>query len=169
MKAIKIIAILIVLTSVFLTGCQSAEPTAKAGLEDSAYPLDEAYSDEGYPIYDYGTNGDSAYPVFPIDATQLTQVQDWVLVETKVNNQGQTPAKKAFAFMPDGRYSLTTDGGTVEGNWTVDTISGVPMLLLDQNTDQSQGFEIVILDAAGLTLKFEQDGTLIEELYHPAN
>jgi PBP1b-binding outer membrane lipoprotein LpoB len=42
MKAIKIIAILIVLTSVFLTGCQSAEPTAKAGLEDSAYPLDEA-------------------------------------------------------------------------------------------------------------------------------
>jgi hypothetical protein len=158
MKAIKIIAILIVLTSVFLTGCQSAEPTAKAGLEDSAYPL-----------YDYGTNGDSAYPVFPIDATQLTQVQDWVLVETKVNNQGQTPAKKAFAFMPDGRYSLTTDGGTVEGNWTVDTISGVPMLLLDQNTDQSQGFEIVILDAAGLTLKFEQDGTLIEELYHPAN
>jgi hypothetical protein len=169
MKAIKIIAILIVLTSVFLTGCQSAEPTAKTGLEDSAYPLDEAYSDEGYPIYDYGTNGDSAYPVFPIDATQLTRVQDWVLAETKVNNQGQTPAKKAYSFLADGRYSLTTDGRTVEGIWNIDTFSGIPMLLLNQNTDQAQSFEIVILDAAGLTLKFEQDGTLIEELYHPAN
>jgi uncharacterized protein YcfL len=169
MKAIKIIAILIVLTSVFLTGCQSAEPTATTGPEESAYPLDEAYSDEGYPIYDYGTNGDSAYPVFPIDATQLTQVQDWVLAETKVNNQSQTPAKKAYSFLADGRYSLTTDGGTTEGTWSVDTFSGIPMLLLNQNTDQAQSFEIVILDAAGLTLKFEQDGTLIEELYHPAN
>lgn len=164
MKAIKVIALFIVLMSVTLAGCKNAEP--KTSVDDSAYPLEDSY-----PISEYETDlyGDAAYPIYPIDTTQLTKIQNWGLTETRINGEDQTPANKTFSFMTDGRYTLTTDGVSVEGEWTVDTISGIPMLILDGTTDHSQSFEIVNLDAAILTLQFEQDGSLIEELYRPAN
>lgn len=166
MKTIKIIAILALALSAILTGCQNAQTEVPKAGADSAYPMDDSY-----PAWEpeYDTLDNSAYPVYPIDATQLTKVQAWVLAETRVNYQDQTPAKKTFQFMPDASYSLTTDGVTVEGEWTVDTISGVPMLILDREADQSMSFEIVNLDSSIMTLQINQDGTLIEELYRPAN
>jgi len=166
MKTIKVIAILALALSAILTGCQGAPTEAPKAGADSAYPPDDAYP-AWEPEYDPLDN--SAYPVYPIDATQLTKVQNWVLSETRVNDQGQTPAKKTFQFMPDASYSLTTDGVTVAGVWTVDTISGVPMLILDRETDHSVSFEIVNLDSLIMTLQTNQDGTLTEELYRPAD
>jgi hypothetical protein len=166
MKTIKVIAILALALSAILTGCQNAQTEAPKTGADSAYP-----SDGSYPVEEpeYDTLDNSAYPVYPIDATQLTKVQDWVLAETRVDNQDQTPAEKTFQFGADASYSLTTDGVTVEGVWTVDTISGVPTLILDRDTDHSQNFEIVNLDSLIMTLQIHQDGTTIEELYRPAN
>lgn len=165
MKTIKVIAILTLAFSAILTGCQSAQTEAPKTAEDSAYPAD------AYPAWvpEYTPMDSSAYPVFPIDVTQLTRFTSWVLNETQVDGQSQTPAKKSFQFRADGSYSLTTDGVTVEGVWTVDTPSGVATLILDRDTDHSQNFEIVNLDGSIMTLQIHQDGTLTEELYRPAN
>ena len=74
MKTIKNLTIILVVLSTLLMGCKSTE--TKTPTEESAYPLDESYPVEDYYYNDY-TGDNAAYPVFPIDVTQLTIVPVW--------------------------------------------------------------------------------------------
>jgi len=166
MKTIKVLTIILVVLSALLTGCKSAQP--KTATEENAYPLDKSYPLEGYPIYDYGADGNMSYPVFSIDATQLTKVPAWTLTRYSVNNIQEEYGDKTFTFAPDGGYTLTTDSGTVEGKWTVTTTTE-PLLVLSKDTDQDISYVIVSLTPEYMVLTMDQDGTLIEELYQPAD
>jgi predicted small secreted protein len=167
MKTIKIIALFIVLMSVFLTGCKSTDPNG-AGMGDSAYPLDKSYPVEGYPVYDYGADGNMSYPVYPIDATQLTKVPTWTLVGYWVNSIQEVPGDKTFTFTSDGGYTLTTDNGVEEGQWYVTTTTE-PLLVLNTGTEQNINYVIVNLTSDSMVLTIEQDGAFIEEQYQPAD
>lgn len=150
MKSIKVITILFVVMSILLTGCKSAQPKTTDSSADSAYPIDEAY------------------PVYAIDATQLTEVPAWTLTTYLINSQETAHGSKTFTFLADGAYTITTDSGKEEGHWYINTISS-PMLVLITGADQDLSYEIVTLTTDSMVLKIDQDGAIIEEQYQPAN
>ncbi|MBG0786376.1 MAG: hypothetical protein H0S79_14865 [Anaerolineaceae bacterium] len=150
MKSIKVITILFVVLSVMLTGCKSTQPKTTDSSGNSAYPVEEAY------------------PVYAIDATQLTEVPAWTLTTYLVNNQDTAYGSKTFTFLADGAYTITTDGIKEEGHWYINTISS-PMLVLITGAEQDLSYEIVTLTTDSMILKTTQDGATIEEQYQPAN
>ena len=149
-----------------LTGCKSAQP--KAPTEENGYPVDESYPLDGYPIYDYDTDGNMSYPIYPIDATQLTKVPAWALTRCSVNDMQEEHEAKTFTFNGSGDYTLTTESGTVEGKWYVTTTTDV-FLVLSSDSEQEINYVIVSLTPENMVLTMDQDGTLIEELYQPAD
>ena len=166
MKTIKGLTIILVVLSALLTGCKSAQP--KTATEENAYPVGESYPLEGYPIYDYGTDYNTSYPVYPIDATQLTKVPAWALTRYSVNGQEEAHDSKTFTFTGFGDYTLTTDSGVEEGQWVVTTTTDV-FLVLSNATEQDISYVIVSLTPENMLLTIEQDGALVEKQYQPAD
>ena len=165
MKTIKNLTIILVVLSTLLMGCKSTE--TKTATEESAYPLDESYPVEEYYYNDY-TGDNAAYPVFPIDVTQLTIVPVWTLTGYSVNNQAETFGTKTFTFAADSTYALTTDSGVEKGQWYVTTTTNV-FLVLNSEAGQETTYEIVNLTPESMVLNQIQDGTIFEEQYQPAN
>lgn len=163
MKTFKILTIILLMLSAVLTGCKDSQP--KTTSEDSAYPASESYPVANVPA---NSSGDTAYPVFPIDATQLTKVPAWTLTKYSINGQEESTSTKTFTFALDGNYTLTTDSGLVEGHWYI-TTQTQPILVLITGAEQDLNYEIINLSAESMVLNIEQDNTLIEEQYQPAD
>jgi len=163
MKTIKILTIIFVVMSAVLTGCKSAQP--KTAGEDSGYPIDGSYP---VPNASGSSAGEAAYPIFPIDATQLTKVPVWTLTRYSINGQEESHGTKTFTFTANGAYTLTTDSGLEEGHWYVTTTTD-PLLVLVTSTDQEINYVIINLTPEGMILNIEQNSAIIEEQYQPAD
>ncbi len=160
-KRMLIVFLLVLLAT--LTGCKAApaEPTAAA--KETGYPVDGAY-----PVEDVymDTGLEQAYPVNEADLQNLYGT--WTLTAYIVDGAEGTPSPVTMTFNEDGSFTRETEQGLVQGTWAAE-IMLYPQLILTSNSQEVQVYNLLALNSGELRLQSNSDGTLVEEVYSPAN
>ena len=126
--------------------------------EGTAYPVEESIF---LPEIEY------AYPINDEDLGRL--IRTWDLSEQWQDGTLNESITKSYDFHLDGQFELRTADETLTGQWTVQLSAMDAMLSLAYETNEVQVVEILELSETLLRLGYFQDGTLVEEVYLPAN
>lgn len=164
-----------------LTACQANQeeagegetiflPQSSSGTNNQDYPVQEEENpqgDDSYPIQNEPiTQHEEAYPISSQDLQLLNRA--WFLVGYQKGGAAMDPASKTITFSA-GDFEITTEEGTVMGQWSARIDSPNPILVMDTENDGTIFYEIVTLNEANLTLRTAQDQVQILEEYMPVD
>lgn len=159
-----------------LTACQTP-PEDLPAANDPQRSLDEAPDQENadietaYPAEEGQAvqetlDMDAAYPVTEEDLELLHKT--W---ETTVYSEDgiiQEPTVITLRFNADGTYEMTTESGMTAGDWTARLSTLESLLILTDDTGESQTYEIIELEENLLILQSWRETIQIEQQLQPA-
>lgn len=164
-----------------LTACQANQE--EVGEEETIYlPQSSSGSnDQGYPIQDeVNPQDDDSYPIqnepipqpeeaYPVSSTDLQLLnRGWFLVGYQKGGDTMDPASKTMVFFGD-TFEITTEEGTVMGQWSARIDSPNPILVMDTENEGTLFYEIITLNETNLILRTAQDQIQVLEEYMPVD
>lgn len=173
MKKYRQLLIAIFLFSLFLSACR-VQPTDRSTQDDSerSADTDTIAAETAYPAGEYKTVQetmavDAAYPIKEEDLDLLYKT--WESSAYLEDGSEQNPKILTLRFSADGAYEMTTDSGTITGEWTPRLSSLDSNLILKNKAGNTQNYEIIKLEESLLILQYWQENVQIEQQFQPVN
>ena len=141
---------------------RSAEqtPGSDSAEIETAYPAGEGQAVQG------PADIDLAYPVTEEDLELLHKT--WETTMVLEDGIVQDPIVQTLQFNADGTYEMTTESDTNTGNWTARLSTQESVIILTEDTGETQTFEIIELTENLLILQSWRETIQVEQQFQPA-
>lgn len=176
MKKHTHLLIALLILSLFLGACQAgpSDQTAEENSErsteqtsgsdaaeiETAYPAEEDQAVQATP------DMDEAYPITDEDLEMLHKT--WETTMVLEDGIVQDPIVQTLQFNADGTYEMTTESDTNTGNWTARLSTQESVIILTEDTGETQTFEIIELTENLLILQSWRETIQVEQQFQPA-